>query len=236
MKQLVYLTVFGQEYLDQFKLCYEGLKRCAVDVALITDMDYFNDEIFISVIDTPKDRIHCCKIRTDFRKYIDIEPYDRVWYLDADFLIFEDIFTKYADTETIWLNAEPEQTLGHWDFGKYFNLDLSPLEKETYKDSECISGGIYSVPKKYYNYFEFLNLSVQAAWVRWHNMWGVEQMVMNSIYLRYKESWPMKLMQRKDIGFLCPRRGGVTGDEMVYHCTLYQSEMKRIWEAWNEDN
>jgi hypothetical protein len=232
MKQLVYLTVFGSEYMDQFRLCLQGLKECKVDIALITDQDFADDRVKVYKIEPPPDKLHICQMRVEFQRYIDIKEYDRVWYMDCDFLIFEDLFTKYADEETIWLNAEPLQTLGDADIGKYFNLDLSPLERNTYTQGEAISGGIYSVPKKYFNYFEFLNLSVQAAWVRWRDMWGVEQMVMNSIYLRYKESWPMKLFDSKDIGFLCPRRGGVTGNEMVVHCTLYQHQMKPIWEAY----
>ena len=232
MKQLVYLTVFGSEYMEQFRLCLQGLLNCKVDIALITDQDFTHERVKVYKIAPPPDKLHICQMRVEFQRYIDISPYDRVWYMDCDFLIFEDIFSKYADTETIWLNAEPLQTLGDADIGKYFNLDLSPLERHTYTQGEAISGGIYSVPKKYFNYFEFLNLSVQAAWVRWHDMWGVEQMVMNSIYLRYKASWPMQLIDSKDIGFLCPRRGGVTGNEMAVHCTLYQESMKPIWEAY----
>jgi hypothetical protein len=232
MKQLVYLTVFGQEYMDQFKICLEGLKRCQVDIALITDQ-YFSDErVQTHKIQPPPDKLHICQMRVEFQRYIDIKDYDRVWYMDCDFLIFEDIFSKYADSETIWLNSEPGQLLGNMEFGQFFNKDLSPLERSTYHNSEAISGGIYSVPKKYFNYFEFLNLSVQAAWVRWFNMWGVEQMVMNSIFLRYQESWPMRLLSPKDVGFLCPRRGGVTGEEMAVHFTLYQDRMKPIWEAY----
>jgi hypothetical protein len=232
MKQLVYLTVFGEEYLDQFRLCLQGLKECKVDIALITDMDFTDERVKVYRIQTPIDKVHICQMRVEFQKYIDISTYDRVWYMDCDFLIFDDIFSKYADTETVWLNAEPLQILGDSEFGQYFSLDLSPLERATYLQSPAISGGIYSVPKKFYNYFQFLDLSVQAAWVRWPAMWGVEQMVMNSIYLRYKESWQFKLFDNKDIGFLCPRRGGVTGNELAVHCTLYQDDMKTIWQAY----
>lgn len=232
MKQLVYLTVFGEPYMEQFRLCLQGLKDCPVDIALITDIPFKDERVHLYLIDTPKDKLNICRMRTEFQKWIDISDYDRVWYMDCDFLIFGDLFSKYADTETLWLNAEPLQTLGDPDIGKYFNLDLSPLERRAYHTGEAISGGIYSVPKKYFNYFEFLDLSVRAAWVRWPNMWGVEQMVMNSTYLRYKESWQFKLFDNKDIGFLCPRRGGVTGNELAVHCTLYQDDMKTIWQAY----
>ena len=232
MRQLVYLTVFGQEYLSQFRLCLEGLKNCDVEIALITDTNFLDDRVNVIRIAPPVDKLHICQMRVEFQRYINIRDYDRVWYMDCDFLIFEDIFSKYADEETVWLNAEPLQTLGDHVIGKYFNLDLTPLERNTYAQGVGISGGIYSVPKKYYNWFEFLNLSVEAAWIRVPGMWGVEQMVMNSMYLRYQESWPMRLFDAKDIGFLCPRRGGVTGNEMIVHCTLYQHQMKPIWEAY----
>jgi hypothetical protein len=231
MTQLVYITVYG-DYLDYFKTCLEGLKNCQVDIALMTDQDFQDDRVKVYKVETPPDVIHICQSRVGFQKYIDINDYDRVWYMDADFLIFEDIFTKYADEETVWLNAEPLQTLGDETFGRYFDKDLSPLERHTYPKGDTISGGIYSVPKKYFNFFSYLDLAVQAAWVRWKDMWGVEQMVLNSTYLRYQESWPMKLIDPKDIGFLCPRRGGVTGNEMVVHCTLYQHQMKEIWQAY----
>lgn len=232
MKQLVYLTVWGEKYLEEFRLCLAGLKSCEVDIALITDVDFKDERVKVYYAPPPPDSVHVCRFRVDLEKYIDITPYDRVWYMDCDFLVFEDIFSKYSDDEFIYFNAEPGQLLGESEFGVYFNRDMTELEKKTYPDGVCISGGIYSVPKKHYNYFEFLRLWVCAAWVRKPLMWGVEQMVMNTIYLRYRDSWPMKLFDEKDIGFICPRRGGATGDEMILHCTLYQNRMKEIWEAY----
>jgi len=225
MADLVYLVAFGSECLAQFKLCSEGLKRCNIDIALITDQEFTDDLIKVYKVDTIPNAREQYAFRTGFRKYIDISNYDRVWYMDCDFLIFGDIFEAYK-SDGILVSNEPKWTMGH----DCFSGDLTAYERGLYFNLPAINAGIYSVPKKYFHFFEFYDLQVKALMQRNLHINIPEQMVLNSIYARYQENWLVELME---VGF--PEKG-VRGDEMIYHYACYQFKdklklMERDWRA-----
>lgn len=226
MNQLVYLVAFGAECLEQFKVCYQGLKLCDVDVALITDQNYLEEKVNVIRIETIPNAREQYAFRTGFQKYIDISGYDRVWYMDCDFLLFADIFTMYANADGILVSNEPKWTMGH----ECFSGNLTDYERRLYFNLPAINAGIYSVPKKYYHFFDFYDLEVKALMKRNLHINIPEQMVLNSIYARYQENWLTELIE---VGF--PEKG-VRGDEMVYHFACYQFKdklnlMKQAWQS-----
>ena len=222
MKQLVYLVAFGAECLEQFKVCYHGLKLCDVDVALITDQNYLEESVNVIRIETIPNNREQYAFRTGFQDYIDITEYDRVWYMDCDILIFGDIFQTEA--EGILVSNEPKWTMGH----DCFSGDLTAVERGLYWNLPAINAGIYSVPKKYFHFFEFYNLQVEALMKRNLHINIPEQMVLNSIYARYQENWLIELIE---VGY--PEKG-VRGDEMIYHFACYQfkDKLELMQKAW----
>jgi hypothetical protein len=227
MKQLVYLVAFGAECLEQFKVCLQGLRRCNIDISLITDQDYIDPWVKVYKVETVPIVREQYAFRTGFQNYIDISGYDRVWYLDCDFLIFGDVFTTYKDADGILLSDEPAWTMGH----DCFSGDLTAVERGLYWNLPAINAGIYSVPKKYYHFFEFYDLQVKALMTRNLHINIPEQMVLNSIYARYQDNWLMELLP--GVGF--PEKG-VRGDEMLYHFACYQFKdklelMKTAWQS-----
>jgi hypothetical protein len=226
MNQLVYMVAFGAECLEQFKVCYQGLKLCDVDVALITDQNYLEDKVNVIRVDTVPNAREQYAFRTGFMDYIDIGKYDRVWYMDCDILLFGDIFSTYGNADGILVAHEPKWTMGH----DCFSGDLTAIERGLYFNLPAINAGIYSVPKKYYHFFEFYNLQVKALMQRNLFINIPEQMVLNSIYARYQENWLIELME---VGY--PEKG-VQGDEMLYHFACYQFKdklelMKSAWQS-----
>jgi len=225
VNQLVYLIAFGAECLEQFKLCYRGLKLCEVDIALITDQNYLEDNVtVIRVAPVPNAREQYA-FRTGFSDYIQIDGYDRVWYMDCDFLIFADIFKTYESAEGILLSNEPKLTAGN----PCFSGDMTDHERSVNFNGPAINAGIYSVPKKYFHWFAMYDHLVKGLMMRNLHINIPEQMVLNSVYVRYKENFLMELMS--GIGF--PEKG-VTGQEMVYHYACYKFDdklnlMKRDW-------
>ena len=226
MNQLVYLVAFGAECLEQFKVCYQGLKLCDIDVALITDQNYFEASINVIRVDPVPNSREQYAFRTGFMDYISIWNYERVWYMDCDFLLFGDIFLTYSNADCILVAHEPTWTMGH----DCFSGDLTAIERGLYWNLPAINAGIYSVPKKYFHFFEFYNLQVKALMQRNLFINIPEQMVLNSIYARYQENWLIELME---VGY--PEKG-VTGDEMLYHFACYQFKdklelMKSAWQS-----
>ena len=226
MNQLVYLVAFGAECLEQFKVCYKGLKLCDVDVALITDQNYFEASINVIRVDTVPNSREQYAFRTGFRDYIQIDSYDRVWYMDCDFLIFGDIFKAHESADGILVSNEPAWTMGH----ECFSGDLTDYERRLYYNLPAINAGIYSVPRKYFHFFEFYDLQVKALMKRNLFINIPEQMVLNSVYARYQENWLVELME---VGF--PEKG-VRGDEPVYHFACYQfkDKLKLMQKAWEQ--
>jgi hypothetical protein len=216
-KQLVYLVAFGQDCFKQFLLCLSGLRHCKVDIALITDQTYTSDDIKIYRIDSPKTVSEFYTFRTRFRDYIDIADYDRVWYMDCDFLVFGDIFEKYKDYKGVLLSNEPRQRLG----SEFFNGDLSKIEAKMFGHNPAINSGIYSAPKRYFSFFDFYHWSVKATQARNPDLDIPEQMALNSIYLRWKDAYEIELIN--DIAF--PQQL-IIGNEMAYHFACYKSKDK----------
>jgi hypothetical protein len=219
---LIYLVAFGAECLEQFKVCLQGLRLCRVDIALITDQPFTDDRVKVYQVETIPNAREQYAFRTGFQKYIDISIYDRVWYMDCDFLIFEDIFQIEADG--ILVAHEPTWTMGH----DCFSGDLTAHERGLYFNYPAINAGIYSVPKKYFHFFDFYDLQVKALMKRNLFINIPEQMVLNSIYARYQENWLIELIE---VGY--PEKG-VQGDEWVYHYACYQFKdklklMQRDW-------
>lgn len=226
MNQLVYLVAFGVECLEQFKMTLQGLKLCKVDIALITDQDFKDDKVQVIKMDSKLTNREHYAFRTEFQNYIDIGPYDRVWYMDCDILLFGDIFSIYQDADGILLSHEPAWTMGH----ECFSGDLTQLERQHYFNLPAINAGIYSVPKKYYHFFEMYDLQVKALMKRNLHINIPEQMVLNSIYARYRDNF---LMEFIEVGY--PEKG-VRGDELIYHYACYKfgdklELMRKAWES-----
>ena len=217
---LVYLIAFGSECLEQFKLCYKGLKQCDVDVLLITDQNYLEDSVNVIRVDTvPKARDQYI-FRTNITDYVDISKYDRVWYMDCDILIFGDIFQVKSDA--IIVTAEPKWTMGH----DCFASALTHEERVKYYHYPAINGGLYSVPKHYYLFFDVYKLQVERFIKENPNINIPEQQVLNAYYARNKG-----MFELLDIGF--PEKG-VKGDELVYHfaCYKFEHKLKLMKQAW----
>lgn len=216
MKQLVYLLAFGPECLEQFKVCLQGLKRCEVDIALITDQSFKDSRVKVYRTLHPIDVSHCYSTRTEFRKLIDISAYDRVWYMDCDFLIYEDIFKKYADSRQVLVCDEPE--IGLWS--EFFNQDLSEIEKGIYGNQQAINAGIYSAPRHLFHFFDYFDLSVKAARIRNPKLHIPEQMVLNSIFVRFRADFDMNVIY--DIGF--PSKG-IYKNVDHFACYLFEDKL-----------
>jgi hypothetical protein len=211
MNQLVYLVAFGSECLEQFKLLYKGLRLCDVDVCLITDQNYLEEKVNVIRIDTVKDARNQYIFRIGFQDYINIEDYDRVWYMDCDMLIFGDIFKVESDAiivsrEQFQMNHDCfASALTHEERVKYFNLP-------------AINGGFYSVPKHYFDFFDDYKAQVERFIKDRPEVNIPEQQVLNAMYARGK--YDFELME---VGF--PEKG-VRGDEMIYHFACYQFKDK----------
>ena len=217
---LVYLIAFGAECLEQFKICYQGLKLCDVDVTLITDQNYSESKVNVIRVDSmtaPRDQYI---FRTSITDYIDIYKYDRVWYMDCDILVYGDIFQVKSDA--IIVTREPKWTMGH----DCFASALSHEERVKYYHYPAINGGLYSVPKHYYLFFDVYRLQVERFIKESPEINIPEQQVLNAMYARnlYK-------FEILDIGF--PEKG-VRGDEMVYHfaCYKFEDKLKLMKQAW----
>lgn len=221
-KTLVYLVAFGSECLAQFKLCSEGLKRCKVDIALITDQSFTDDLIKVYKVDTIPNAREQYVFRTSFQDYIDISAYDRVWYMDCDFLIFGDVFQ--VESDAIIVSAEPKWPMGH----DCFASALTHEERVRYYNLPAINGGFYSVPERYYRFFSDYAHQV-ARFIKNNPEINIpEQQVLNAMYAR--GGYDFELM---DIGF--PEKG-VKGYELIYHYACYQFKdklklMERDWRA-----
>jgi hypothetical protein len=186
-KQLVYLVAFGTDCLELFKVCLSGLRKCEVDIVLITDQYFFDERVRVVQRAAPADKSHVYSFRTKVREFVDLSPYNQVWYLDTDFVIFGDIFKKYAGNENLLINKEPDSRINN----EHFNADLTEFEKELYKDVVALNSGIYCVPKRYFDFFDYLDMQVRQAWIRNSAMKIPEQQCLNSVYLRWFETWEM---------------------------------------------
>lgn len=217
---LVYLIAFGAECLEQFKLCYKGLKLCDVDIVLFTDQKFKADKVTVipvKIVPNAKDQYI---FRTAITDYLDLRDYDRVWYMDCDILIFGDIFK--IDSDAIIVTREPKWTMGH----DCFASALTHEERVKYYSYPAINGGLYSVPKHYYMFFDVYKLQVER-FVKGNPEINIpEQQVLNAYYARNKE-----MFEIMDIGF--PEKG-VKGDEMVYHfaCYKFEDKLKLMKQAW----
>jgi hypothetical protein len=225
MRQLVYLVAFGPECLEQFNVCYKGLKKCDIDIALITDQNYNEEKVSVIRVEPVLNAREQYAFRTGFRDYIPIEDYDRVWYMDCDFLIFKDIFTYHSLADGILLSNEPKLTAGN----PCFSGDMTDHERGVNFYGPAINAGIYSVPKKYFHWFAMYDHLVKGLMSRNLHINIPEQMVLNSIYVRYQGNFLMELME--GVGF--PEKG-VTGQEMAYHYACYQfkDKLDLMWRDW----
>jgi hypothetical protein len=214
-KQLVFLVAFGPDNLELFKVCLSGLQKCEVDIALITDQYFFNERVKVVQYASPLDKSHIYSFRTKVREHIDISNYDQVWYLDTDFVIKDDIFKTYAGNENLLLNIEPDSLVSN----EHFCADLTEFERELYKDVPAINAGIYCVPKRYFNFFEYYHWSVELAWNRNPEMKIPEQQCLNTIYLRWHDVWQMEAIE--GIGYPAHETEG-----MILHYACYPNNEK----------
>ena len=217
---LVYLIAFGAECLEQFKICYQGLKLCDVDVTLITDQNYSESKVNVIRVDSVTAPMDQYIFRTSITDYIDISKYDRVWYMDCDILIFGDIFQVKSDA--IIVTAEPKWTMGH----DCFASALTHEERVKYYHYPAINGGLYSVPYHYYPFFNEYKDEVERFIKESPDINIPEQQVLNAMYARNLYKFDIL-----DIGF--PEKG-VRGDEMVYHfaCYKFEDKLKLMKQAW----
>jgi len=222
--KLVYLAAFGPDCLELFKVCLSGLRNCEVDIILITDQYFFDERVKVIQYASPADRAHIVSFRTRIKEFIDISPYDQVWYMDTDYVIKGDLFKQYEGNDNILLNIEPDSLVSN----EHFCADLTEFEKELYKDVVAINAGIYCVPKRYFDFFEYYDLSVRCAYIRNPGMKIPEQQCLNSIYLRWHDVWQMEAIE--GIGY--PAHG--VNEGIVFHYACYPNENKL--QLMNEKN
>ena len=215
MKQLVFLVAFGLDCLELFKVCLSGLRKCEVDICLITDQYFYDERVKVIQWACPADRSHIYSFRTRVREFIDIEPYDQVWYMDTDYVIHEDIFKKYAGNQNLLINKEPDSKVSN----EHFSADLTEFEFNLYKDVDAVNAGMYCVPKRYFGFFEFYDLQVRQAWIRNPEMKIPEQQCLNTIYLRWYKVWNMEFIE--GIGY--PAHGT---EGIILHYACYPDDEK----------
>lgn len=217
---LVYLIAFGAECLEQFKICYQGLKQCDVDIVLFTDQKFKADKVTVIPVKTVPKAKDQYIFRTAITDYLDLRDYDRVWYMDCDILVFGDIFQ--VKSNAIIVTREQKWTMGH----DCFASALTHEERVKYYHYPAINGGLYSVPYHYYPFFNEYKDEVERFIKESPDINIPEQQVLNAMYARnlYK-------FEILDIGF--PEKG-VKGDEMVYHfaCYKFEDKLKLMKQAW----
>jgi hypothetical protein len=209
-KQLVFLVAFGADCLELFKVCLIGLSKCEVDIVLITDQYFFDERIKVIQYASPPDRSHIYSYRTRVKEHIDISPYEQIWYLDTDFVIKGDLFSRYAGNENLLLNIEPDSKISN----EHFCADLTGFERDLYKDVDAINAGIYCVPKRYFSFFDYYDFQVKQAWIKKPEMKIPEQQCLNTIYLRWHDVWQMEAIE--GIGY--PAHGT---DGIILHYACY---------------
>lgn len=231
MKQAVYFIAFGEECLEQFKVCLSTVQQFSpVDVLLVTDQDYVNNCISIGRVAKPvpppngdKDRDKAqyhsyFTFRTRIHQLIDITRWSQVWYMDCDFILKDDLFAKYKDSPNVLVCKEP----GTYISNEHFCGALTQDEIRRNPFLKGINAGIYAVPASQFGFFDFYYDQVQIMIRNSQRAWLTEQHILNMAYVRYKDKFNIKCFDDNDIGFPAKK---ITG-KYATHFACYKFENK----------
>lgn len=230
VRQAVFFVAFGNDCIDQFILCYESIRKVSdIDVILVTDTDYKNEDLMIGRVKPPtpppnadkeKGQYHAYfTYRTKIYQLLDITRWDRLWYMDTDFIVKEDIFSKYADSPHTLICKEP----GTYISNEHFSGALTHEEvaKDPYKRG--INAGIISVPKRLHRFWEFYDVGVTDMIKNVERAWLCEQHVLNMMYIRFNEVFDFKTFEDKDVGFPAKKTDGMV---LHYACYKFNEKLK----------
>lgn len=230
---MVYFVAFGAECVAQFVLCANSIREVSgIDIVLVTDMDV--DAVGAKVIrvdapkappngdpDPDKAQYHAYfTYRTIIHKLIDVTKWDRVWYMDTDFMLTDDLFGKYSDAEHVWLCNEP----GTYVNDIHFSLALTPDEVNRNPFAKGINAGVYSVPRKHYGFFTHYHRDTMAMITRSERAWLCEQHVINAIRVRNGDQYNIRTFEDGDIGFPAKKVQGLMAQH--YACYKFNDKLK----------
>ncbi len=218
--QLVYAIAFGETCLKQFELIAEGLERCNIDILLITNKAYFSKRVKVLRVAGVQDTARQFAYRTQVFTLFDFSQYERVWYIDTDFLIFKDLFKKYESNQlNVFVCREPKTSMQN----EHFSLALNRHEYYLAKPQQGINAGIISVPLRHVGFWEHYDNELRQYQRTVEREWIMEQQVLNRIYMRYRDRFHIKVFDPEDVGF--PLKG-VNSKEYTWHYACYKQNEK----------
>lgn len=236
MKQMVYLIAFGKECLEQFKVCYSTIRKHSdIDVVLLTDQRAVIDGVKVVKVNPPipppnadrdvnKAQYHAYfTFRTKIHHYVDLNEWDRVWYMDTDFILKADIFK--TEHPGVLLCPEP----GSYISDIHFSGALTQNEKQSNPYQRGINAGIYSIPRDKYGFFAYYEWAVNEMIQTSERAWLTEQHVLNMIFVRHRKSYDINLMQ--NIGFPAKK---TTGGALHYACYPFEQKLKMMLDEVNK--
>lgn len=239
MKQMVYFVAFGPECVEQFKVCLQTIQQCEpVDVLLLTDQDYKNDRVTIGRVQAPmppenadsdpnKALYHTYfTFRTKIQQLTDISRWEQVWYMDADFILKDDLFAKYKGSPNVLLCKEP----GTYISNEHFCGALTQEEIRNNPFLKGINAGIYAVPREQYEFFPFYHDSVNRMIKNAQRAWLTEQHVLNMAYVRFRDTFKIKCFEDGDIGFPQKKTDGMA---LHYACYKFEDKLKLMQDEVN---
>lgn len=233
MKQLVYFIAFGEGCIDQASLCIESISHYSqVDVLLVTDQDVESNGVKVihaqppvppanGDIDPIKAQYHAYfTYRTNIHKLTDLSKWDRVWYMDTDFILTGDLFGRYADAEFTYLCREP----GTYIKDIHFSGALTQKEINVNPFQRGINAGLYSVPRKHYGFFAHYHSEVIAMLSRVERAWLCEQHILNMMFVRFARQYGIRTFDSNDIGFPAKQVPGTMA--LHYACYKFEDKLK----------
>jgi hypothetical protein len=193
---LVCFVALGEKYLEQFKLCYTTIPK-NWDVVLITNCDYFNENIQIIKIDKELSFSQKMAYRTNIPYLIDIEKYETIWYFDTDILFNGDVIKEVGKIKNITVSFEPNVSVSH----DCMNWGADPKDLALYDvmKAPAINSGMFAVPKKDYSFFTAYFLEVENFIAKNPDRLAVDQLIFNKFF--YEQTFKIDLFESNLINF-----------------------------------